>query len=120
MHDVEEAMVFGARCRTVTVFLRQVKSSPDAAIGFAITQQSDFFRRHLRYAKRIQDKNELAVFSAVDKRIEETWSWWCVDVSQGAQVNILAQLFAKQLLVVAIQLARFGCLRTAVAHRRIR
>ena len=120
MHDVEQTMIFGTRCGTVAVFRRQVKSSPDAAVGIAITQQSDFFRRHVWYAEWIQDKNELAVLPAVDKRIEKTWSRWCVDVSQRAQVNILAQLFAEKLLVAAIQLACFGRLRTAVAHRRIR
>src|SRR6266404_5422414 len=97
-----------------------MKCSPDAAVAVTVTKKGDLFRGHLRNAERVEEEDQLAVFASGNEGVEISWPLRRVNISQRAQLAIVAQLFAQQLLVITIQFASFARLRTAGAHLHMR
>src|SRR5262249_54327323 len=119
MRDVEKAVIFRTGGGSFFVFVLEMKRVPNSPVAFAIAEQRNFLRRDEGNAQGIEQKNQLFVFLAVDECIEETRPWRRIEVGQGAQFPIVAQLVAQQLLIIAIVSAGFRGLRAATAHFRI-
>src|SRR5712691_8482685 len=93
-----------------------MKGSPEASISLAVAEESNFLRRDLGNAERIENVNQLAVAAAVNEGIKKPWSFRCVDIFQRAQFTIVPQSFARELLIVTIKFACPTGLRSTIAH----
>src|SRR5258708_905671 len=93
-----------------------MKRRPYSTVGFPVTQECDFFRRHWGKTKRVKQKDQLAVLAAANERIEVARPLRRIEVGQRAKLRVVMQFFAQDLLVAAIEVSRFGRLRAAGSH----
>ncbi len=118
--DVDQAIIFRAGGGAFGPLLFPVESDPDAAVGFAVAQQRDFFGGGIGHTKRLENIDQLVEALAVDESGEKSFARAIVNVIQGPQLAIVAQSFAEQVLVVAIVSACLACSSAASLHRYVR
>src|SRR5688572_5970482 len=97
-----------------------MESRPQAAVRFAVTKQRDFFGSRIRHAEWLEQEDKLVESLAVDESREKSFAGGVVEIVQGAQLTIVAQTFAQQVLIVAKQTARLVRCRSARLHSCIR
>src|SRR5712691_13065626 len=97
-----------------------MKRRPETTVALAVAEERDFFRRHLRDTERIKQEDQFAVLPAADERIEIAGTLRRIEIGERAKFAVVMQLFAQQLLVFAIKIARLGRLRAAGSHLRTR
>ena len=96
-----------------------MKRDPYTTVGFAVTQQRDFFGRRVRHTERLENVDQLIEALAIDEGREKSFASAIVNVVKSAQLAIVAQSFAQQLLVIAICSARLARGWTTRLHRRV-
>ena len=117
--NVKETMVLRTGGSPFRIFVGQMKSTPNAAIGFTITEKCDLFGRDLRNSERIQQKDQLPMFLSRNERHEVSGPLRGVEIGEGAQLRIVAKLFAQELLIIAIKFSGFISLRSARANLHV-
>src|ERR1043166_1615697 len=102
MCDVIDAMVLVARRAASRVFFLAVKSGPQSTVTFTETPQQYIFRRNRRNSQGIVLKNQLMEMLAIDEGREEARPQWIIEIDQFAQVEVVSQRLAQEVLIVVI------------------
>src|SRR6185503_15634132 len=93
---------------------------PEAAVCVAVTEQPDLFRSRIRHAEWLEQEDQFVESLAVNEGGEKSVASGVVEIVESAQLAIVAQAFAQQFLIVAIESACLtGCWAPSL-HRRIR